>query len=79
MGLYSGGGDIRYILGANIRDVNWVTYFGWEGAYIREGGLFTGRVLTGFYGVSQYFSIPPSGKQLSNGCVFVYELSGCGF
>ena len=36
-------------MGAYIRDVNWVSYLG-GGTYIR-GALYTGGVLTGFYGI----------------------------
>ena len=44
-GLYSG--RRAYIQGTYIRDVNWVTYLG--GVY--SVGLYTGSVLTGFYGI----------------------------
>ena len=49
MDLYSGGGVV-YTGGVYIRDVNWVTYFG---GHIFGGGLYTGRALTGFYGITQ--------------------------
>ena len=48
MGLYSGGVYTEVGGGwAYIWDVNWVTYLG--GVYLE--GLYTGGVLTGFYGM----------------------------
>ena len=48
MGLYSWG----YIqgMGAYIWDINWVTYLG----CIFGGDLYTGDLLTGFYGIANF-------------------------
>ena len=41
----------KLIKGAYIRDVNWVTYMGG----VNSGGLYTGDVLTGIYGIAKDF------------------------
>ena len=45
-----GVGEVAYI-----QHVNWVTYLG--RVYSKEGGLYAGGVLTGFYGISVKFEI----------------------
>ena len=48
------GGRIYGVLyaGSYIRDVNWVTYLGGVYSGGRDGGLYTGSVLTEFYGTT---------------------------